>query len=240
MGAALTKSNPFKWRHYESEIILLCVRWYLRYALSYRDLEEMMRERNLTVDHTTIYRWVQAYAPELEKRIRPHLRLTNDSYRVDETYVKVKGAWKYLYRAVDSTGQTIDFMLSAKRDKKAAKRFFRKMLKAPKHPSPRVINVDKNQAYPPAVEELKKEGVLSTASQLRRCKYLNNIVEQDHRFIKRRVNPGLGFFSFKTAQRTIGGYEAMHMVRKGQVEGIGKSDIRGQVRFVESLFKVVA
>src|SRR5262245_58518619 len=200
----------------------------------------MMRERGLSVDHTTIYRWVQAYAPELEKRIRPHLRPTNDSYRVDETYVKVKGAWKYLYRALDSTGQTVDFMLSAKRDATAAKRFFRKMLKRPQHPSPRVINVDRNKAYSPAVEELKEEGILATASQLRRCKYLNNIVEQDHRFIKRRVNPGLGFFSFNTARRTIGGYEVTNMIRKGQVEGIGKCDIRGQVRFVESLFKVAA
>ena len=201
----MAETNLFKWRHYQSEIILLCVRWYLRYALSYRDLEEMMNERGLSVDHTTIYRWVQAYAPELEKRIRPHLRLTNDSYRVDETYIKMKGEWYYLYRAVDSTGQTIDFMLSAKRDTRAAKRFFRKMLKLPQHSSPRVINVDKNRAYPPAVEELKEEGVLSVASQFRRCKYLNNIVEQDHRFIKRRVNPGLGFSSFKTARRTIMG-----------------------------------
>jgi transposase-like protein len=169
----------------------------------------MMSERGLSVDRTTIYRWVQAYAPELEKRIRPHLRLTNDSYRVDETYVKIRGKWKYLYRATDSTGQTIDFMLSAKRDARAAKRFFRKMLKAPKHQSLRVINVDQNRSYPPAVEELKENGVLSVAAQLRRCKYLNNIVEQDHRFIKRRVNPGLGFFSFNTARRTIGGYEVM-------------------------------
>jgi transposase, IS6 family len=212
----------------------------LRYNLSYRDLEEMMEERGLAVDHTTIYRWVQTYAPELEKRIRPHLRPTNDSYRVDETYIKVKGAWKYLYRALDSTGQTIDFMLSAKRDTKAAKRFFRKMLKLPQYPSPRVINVDQNKSYPPAVEELKEEGALSVAAQLRRCKYLNNIVEQDHRFIKRRVNPGLGFFSFNTARRTIGGYEVTNMIRKGQVEGIRKGDIRGQVRFVESLFKVAA
>jgi transposase-like protein len=236
----VAETDLFKWRHYESEIILLCVRWYLRYALSYRDLEEMMSERSLVVDHTTIYRWVQAYAPELERRIRPHLRLMNDSYRVDETYVKIKGQWRYLYRAVDSTGQTIDFMLSARRDTRAAKRFFRKMLKAPKYQSPRVINVDRNKAYPHAVEELKEEGVLSVAAPLRRCKYLNNIVEQDHRFIKRRVNPGLGFFSFKTARRTIKGFELMNMIRKGQIAGVGKGAIQGQLRFVNSLFRVTA
>jgi transposase, IS6 family len=115
-----------------------------------------------------------------------------------------------------------------------------KLLKLPQHSSPRVINIDQNKAYPPAVEELKEEGVLSVATQLRQCKYLNNIVEQDHRFIKRRVNAGLGFFSFKTAGRTIRGYEAMHMVRKGQIEGVGKGDIQGQVRFVSNLFTVAA
>jgi transposase, IS6 family len=198
----------------------------------------MMRERGLSIDHTTIYRWVQAYAPELEKRIRLHLRLTNDSYRVDETYVKIKGEWKFLYRAVDSTGQTIDFMLSAKRDARAAKRFFRKMLKAASHSSPRVINVDKNPAYPQAVEQLKEEETLPNHTQLRQCKYLNNILEQDHRFIKRRVNPGLGFFSFNTAGRTISGYETMNIIRKGQIVGVGKGDIQGQVRFVSSLFSI--
>jgi len=102
----MTEQRPFKWRHFEAQIILLCVRWYLRYALSYRDLEEIMRERGLSVDHTTIYRWVQRYAPELEKRCRPHLKTTNDSWRVDETYRKVKGVWTYLYRAVDSPSGT--------------------------------------------------------------------------------------------------------------------------------------
>jgi transposase, IS6 family len=200
----------------------------------------MMRERGRSLDHTTIYRWVQAYAPELEKRIRPHLRLTNDSYRVDDTCVRIKGKWKYLYRAVDSTGQTIDFMLCSKRDASAAKRFFSKMLKLPQHSSPRVNNIDQNRSYPPAVEELKEEGALSVSAQLRQCKYLNNIVEQWRRFIKRRVNPGLGFFSFKTARNTIGGYEAMNVIRKGHVEGIGKGDMRGQVRFMADLFEVAA
>jgi len=116
----------------------------------------MMEERGLAIDHTTIYRWVQRYAPELEKRCRPHLRPISDSDRVDETYVKVKGAWKYLYRAVDSTGQTVDFMLSARRDERAARRFFRKMLKAPRQQSPRVINVDRSNAYPPADRRMEK------------------------------------------------------------------------------------
>ena len=120
-------TNPFKWRHYSAEIILLCIRWYLRYGLSYRDLEEMMAERGLSVVHTTIYRWVQEYGPELDKRSRPHLKMTNDSWRADETYVKVRGVWMYLYRAVDSTGQTLDFLLNETRSTRAAKRFFRKV-----------------------------------------------------------------------------------------------------------------
>jgi transposase-like protein len=138
-------SKPFKWRHFKAEIILLCVRWYLRYPLSYRDLEEMMRERGLHVDHTTIYRWVQHYAPELEKRCRPHLNITNDSWRVDETYVKVKKVWVYLYRAVDSEGNTLEFLLSPTRDSQAAKRFFSKALAVPHISTPRVITVVKMQ-----------------------------------------------------------------------------------------------
>ena len=122
--------SPFKWRHFESEIILLCVRWYLRYSLSYRDLEEMMLERRLRVDHTTIYRWVQSYAPELERRCRPHVKPTTNSWRVDETSIKVKKEWVYLYRAVDSQGHTLDFFLSPTRDAKAAKEFLLKTLTA--------------------------------------------------------------------------------------------------------------
>lgn len=151
----MSTSSLFKWRHFLPEVILLNVRWYCRYALSYRDLEEMMWERGIDVDHSTLNRWVLKYAPELDKRIRPYLQPTNDSWRVDETYVKVKGAWKYLYRAVDSAGNTLDFMLSAKRDGKAAERFFRKVLRATHTQAPRVITVDKNAAYPKAIQNLQ-------------------------------------------------------------------------------------
>jgi transposase, IS6 family len=232
--------TPFKWRHFEAEIILLCVRWYVRYPLSYRHLEEMMHERGLRVDHTTIYRWVQHYAPELDRRCRAHLKTTTASWRVDETYVKVKGTWVYLYRAVDSEGATLEFLLSATRDAEAAKRFFTKMLAAPHTCPPRVITVDKNAAYPKAIQELKAVGTLPEACELRQVKYLNNLVEQDHRFIKRLVKPGLGFFSFETAWRTLQGYEAMNMIRKGQVKGVDKGEGLCQVRFIASLFGVAA
>jgi IS6 family transposase len=150
-------SNSFKWKHYEREIILLNVRWYLKYPLSYKNLKEMMIERGIQVDHSTIMRWVHQYSPEIEKKIRRHLRLTNYSWRVDETYIKVKGKWKYLYRAVDSNGDTIDFMLSAKRNRTVAKRFFKKALNSNHNQIPRVITVDKNPAYPPAIDKLKNE-----------------------------------------------------------------------------------
>lgn len=195
----MNQSKLFKYRHFEPEVILLCLRWYLRYSLSYRDLEEMMAERGLSVDHTTIYRWVQHYAPILEKRCRAKLKMTNDSWRVDETYIKVKRQWMYLYRAVDSDGNTIEFMLSPTRDGQAAKRFFRKALRARHKVPPRVINVDKNPAYPKAVGKLMKKGTLDPGCELRPVKYLNNLIEQDHRFIKRRMNPGMGFWSFDTA-----------------------------------------
>lgn len=234
----MSKNSLFKWRHYQPEIILLCVRWYLRYPLSYRQLEEMMRERGLGVDHTTIYRWVQKYSPELEKRIRPHLRAVGKSWRVDETYIKIKGSWKYLYRAIDSDGNTIDFMLSATRNKRAAYRFFKKILK--NQDSPRVINTDKNPAYPIAIKQLKSEKSLQQTTILRRNKYLNNILEQDHRFIKKRIRPMLNFKSFQTARRTIVGIEIINCLRKGQVESIPRRDILSQVEFINRIFGIVS
>jgi transposase, IS6 family len=168
-------------------VILLCVRWYLRYPLSYEHVSELLAERGVAVDPTCIWRWVQTYAAELNQRCRPHLKPTNKSYRTDETYIKVKGEDKYLYRAVDSTGQTSEFLLPAKRDAAAAKRFFRKALSSPGNPVPRVINVDKNAAFPPAVEALKAEGIMPRRVRLGQCKYLNNVVEQDHRTVKKRT-----------------------------------------------------
>ncbi len=199
-----------------------------------------MQERGVEVDHSTINRWVLKYAPELEKRIRLHLRGTNDSWRVDETYIKVKGRWKYLYRAVDSQGNTLDFLLCAKRDASAAERFLRKTLNAAHTQEPRVINVDKNAAYPKALEALKADETLPETTQLRQKKYLNNIIEQDHRAIKRLTKAAMGFKSFiNTARRTLKDYEAMNMVRKGQIQGVEK-DLIGQICFIPQLFGISA
>jgi IS6 family transposase len=199
---------------------------------------EMMRERGLYIDHTTIYRLVQHYAPELEKRCRSHLKATTDSWRVDETYVKVKKAWMYLYRAVDSQGNTLEFLLSPRRNGEAAKRFFAKALAAPHTSTPRVITVDKNAAYTKAFKALKAERIMPASCTLRQSKYLNNLIEQDHRFIKRLVKLGMEFFSFETAWRTLQGYEAMNMLRKGQIQGVEKGDSMKQVAFIASLFGV--
>jgi transposase-like protein len=168
-------------------VILLAVRWYLRYPLAYLHVSELLFERGLFVDASCIRRWVQTCAPELNKRGRPHLKEANKSYRIDETCVKIKGEDRYLYRAVDSTGQTIDFLLTAKRDAQSAKRFFRQLFRAEGNPMARVLNVDKNPAYPAAVRALKAEGTLPRRVRLRQCRYLNNVVEQDHRFVKKRV-----------------------------------------------------
>ena len=152
------QAPPFQWSHFTAEMILCAVRWYLRYALSYRDMEEPIRERCVTVDHTTVFRWIQRYAPELEKRCRPRLKATNDSYLGDETTIKVKKQRYYLYRAVDSEGSTIDFMLSATWNAKAAERFFRKIFQTSHTTLQRVITVDKHAAYPSAFEALQPGG----------------------------------------------------------------------------------
>ena len=235
-----SRTNPFKGRQFTAEVILWALRWYLQFPISYRDLEMMLTDRGVAVDHTTIYRWIQAYAPELDKRLRPHLRPTTGSWRVDETYVRVKGRWMYLYRAVDSRGQTIDFLLSAKRDAAAARRFFRQALNQPHTVNPRRITVDKNAAHPSAAKAMKKAGELWRFAKLRQSRYLTNLVEQDHRRIKRLVRPGLGLASFHTARRTLAGYESMAMVRKGQIAAIPANDMPAQSAFIAALFGAAA
>jgi IS6 family transposase len=230
----------FKWRQSEPGIILCAVRWYLRYSLSLRDVEELLIERGVGADHTTVWRWVQCYAPEFEQRMRRHLKSTNKSWRVDETYIRVKGRWCYLYRAIDSAGATIDFLLSALRDADAAKRLFRNALKNPSHRQPRVINTDLAAIYSSAIPDIKKDGTLRRRCRHRPVQYLNNILEQDHRAIKRRVNAKQGFREFQAARRTIQGYEAINILRKGQVRRVSGEDVRRQNRFIDLLFDLAA
>ena len=230
--AKLQHPAIFKWRHFAAEVIVCAVRWYLRYSFSYREVQELLIERGLEIDHTTVWRWNQRYAPELNQRVRPELKRTGTSWRVDETYVRVAGCWMYLYRAVDSCGATLDIFLSENRDAAAAKQFFCKVFAAANHPRPRVINVDGNPSYPKVVKRLKQERTLGRRCRCRTCPYLNNIIEQDHRAIKRRINAKQGFRSLEAAKRTIPGYEVMHMIGKGQVRWLLKGDVIGRVLFI--------
>ena len=230
MVLASSVAGLFKWLQFEPEMILLAVGWYLRFSLSYRDVEELLAERGLLVDHVTVWRWVQRYAPEIQRRLRPRLRPTNDSWRVDETYMRVKGKWVYLYRAVDSSGAT--FLLSAKRDAAAAERFLVKALGGENHRAPRVINTDEHAGYPPAIVRLKSAGTLVENCRHRPVHYLNNVLEQDHGAIKRRVRASQHFRSFWGAWRTIAGYEAIHMTAKAKRPGVRR--VRGSVYFTAS------
>jgi transposase-like protein len=201
--------------HYPLEIMLVCVRWYVAYPLSLRNLEEMMAERGIAVDHSTVHRWAIKLLPVLEKAFRRHKLPVGKSWRVDETYVKVRGAWKYLYRAVDKAGNTVDFLLRAKRDKEAARRYFEKAIN--QNGAPETVTIDKSGANLAGLHAVNAKS--KTAIKIRQAKYLNNIVEQDHRAIKRRTRPMLGFKDFRCARILLSGIELMHMIRKGQMKG---------------------
>jgi putative transposase len=203
----------FKGAHFETTIILTCVRWYLAYPLSYRQLEEMMQERGVLVDHATINRWVLKYAPQLEEAFHRRKRPAWSSWRMDETYIKVKGQWYYLYRAVDTSGQTIHFLLTEQRDEQATTRFLTKAIRC--HGVPKTITIDGSEANAAAIRRYNAEH--GTAIIIRQVKYLNNIVEQDHQAIKRMTRPMLGFKSFDAAQATLTGIERMHMLKKRQL-----------------------
>ncbi len=225
----------FKRRRFPVEIILLCVRWYCKYGISYRDLAEMMQERGVEVDPSTIFRWVQRYAPEIERRVRQYQGFRSGSWRVDEAYVRVGGRWKYLFRAVDKHGQLIDFMLTERRNTQAAYRFLRKALKTMNDYPPSSITTDKLAAYPKAIQLLQREGLLSKDVEHRTSKYLNNIIEADHGALKRVIRPTRGFQRMKTASATLRGFEVMRMIRRGHCMRQDPGTA-GEIRLVNQLF----
>jgi transposase-like protein len=204
-----------KRRRFPVEIILVCVRWYCKYGITYRDLAEMMQERGVEVDASTIFRWVQGYAPELEKRVRWYQGYRSGSWRVDETYVKVGSEWKYLFRAIDKQGRLIDFMLLDRR------------------------NTDKLGSYPKAIRRLHREGKLSKDTRHRTSKYLNNIIEADHGGLKRVIRPMRGFQTMRTAYATIKGFEIMRMIRRRHCF-LCKPKVEGEIQFVNKLFDIAA
>jgi len=221
-----------KGMRFPREIILLCIRWYAAYPLSYRNLEEMLQERGVYVDHSSVSRWAIKFLPMLEKVFRKHKRDVGASWRMDETYIKVNGQWKYLYRAVDKEGATIDFLLRAKRDRVAASRFFEKAMR--QNGDPEKVTMDKSGANKAAVDGINQDR--DVPIEVRQVKYLNNIIEQDHRFVKRVTKPMLGFKTFRTARAVLAGIELMHMIRKGQL-----SDEKGKdLSFAEQFYALAA
>nr|WP_244275547.1 IS6-like element IS26 family transposase [Mycobacterium europaeum] len=235
-----TAYATIKGRHFQRDIILWAVRWYCKYGISYRELQEMLAERGVNVDHSTIYRWVQRYAPEMEKRLRWYWRNPSDlcPWHMDETYVKVNGRWAYLYRAVDSRGRTVDFYLSSRRNSKAAYRFLGKILNnVKKWQIPRFINTDKAPAYGRALALLKREGRCPSDVEHRQIKYRNNVIECDHGKLKRIIGATLGFKSMKTAYATIKGIEVMRALRKGQASAFYYGDPLGEMRLVSRVFE---
>lgn len=212
----------FKWKHSRKEIILMLVRWYLAYSLSYRDIEELALERGLKVDHSTVQRWVVEYSTQLEATFRKrHKRQVGGTWRMDETYIKIKKQWVYLYRAVNKEGNTVDFMLSEKRDEPAASAFFVKAIGS--NGIPEKVTMDKSGANKAGIDTINLQlvllfilGAIPIQIMVRQVKYLNNIVEQDHRFIKKITKPMKGFKAFHSAQATLAEIELHHMLRKGQ------------------------
>ena len=222
----------FKDRHFPRDMILQSKRWYLTYSLSYWDIEGLMSERGFSVDHSTINRWVLHYSPQLESVFRRNKKRVGTRWRMDETYIKVEGQGKYYYRAIDKVGQTIDFLLTATRDRKAALRFLKKAIKRNHKPS--LVNIDQSGDNTAGLKQVNRDH--HTCIKIRQCKYLNNIIEQDHRRIKRLTRPMLGFKNFHAAQQTLAGIEVMAMIKKGQM----KIRAGNEQTFVEQFYALAA
>ena len=218
----------FSGRHFPKDVILTAVRWYLRYNLSCRDVEELIAERGIVVDHSTINRWLVKYAPLLVEQAKNHKRKVGISWRLDETYIKVRGQWKYLYRAVDKDGNTVDFLLTAKRDTRAALRFLGQAIR--NNFTPVKINIDKSGSNTAAIEADNQE--CDQAIETRPCKYLNNIIEQDHHYVKKKTRSALGFKAFYSAHATLQGIELIQMIRQGQVGPIPDGSLIEQFNYL--------
>ena len=229
----------FKRRRFPVEIILLCVRWYCKDGISYRDLAEMMSERGVSVSPSTIFCWVQRYAREIGRRIQPYQGPRSGSWRVDETYVRVGGRWRYLFRAVDKHGRLIASMLSGRRDTGAAYRFLRTALRAVSDHPPSSITTDKLASYPKAILRLQNEGLLPIDVVHRTSKYLNNILEADHGALKRVIRPTRGFQTIKTATATLMGFEIMRMIHRGHCIRRERR-ATGEIRLINQLFDLAA
>jgi transposase-like protein len=197
--------------HYPLEVMLVCARWYAAYPLSFRHLEEMMQERGVFFDHCTVYRWALKILPVMTLIFRRRKRLVGASWRMDETYIKVAAQWKYLYRAVDKSGDTVDFSLTAKRDLAAARSYLERAINL--HGLPDKINIDKSGAKTAAIRGVNDDACVDI--ERRQSKYLNNNIEQDHLAVNRITNPMMWFKSFWSAQKLIAGIETMHMVKMG-------------------------
>ena len=218
--------------HYPLEVMLVCMRWYAAYPLSLRHIEEMMAERGVFADHATVHRWAIKLLPALALVFRRRKRPIGGSWRMDETYVKVCSQWTYLYRAVDREGHTMDFLLTAHRDEAAARRFLERAIDL--HGVPEKITIDQSGANTAAIASIQADSGLPI--ELRQSKYLNNLVEQDHRAVKRVVRPMLGFKSFTCARILIAGIETMHMIRKGQLELLKEQDSSAANQFYSLAF----
>jgi transposase-like protein len=225
----------FRKRKFAPEVIISCVRWYFRFCLSLRDLEELMAERGFEVDHTTIWRWTQRYGPEVYRRLQGTVKRKSSTWHMDETFVRVAGRWMYLFRAVDAHGQTVDFYLSETRDREAAKLFLKKALANEDNRTPHVFARDGLRSYPAALRELQAEGHVERRCRQRTRRYCNNRIEGDHRHVKRRLRAMQGPRTAATAWATIQGIEAAYMIKKGQVLGVTRQNLHAQAWLFGSL-----